>query len=248
MGILDFWKRNTQEGVAPSAGSTAASVTQEEPWSDSARDDLEQALRDAIWGEVRLNRHEPDATLEMCREVHIEDQAPESEWASLLRFAESQIAVAAATHAKEKAQWPSETDCDRLDQAQEALRERGILFWQASPCCDTCSGSELPERVAFIEQRYPGFGESLKGYAFFIDQNLPEMLSESSQISVYLAYGWFVPRGTTVSDEGYRAQALEIAAEVCDCIRRQGLDVHWNGDFSQKIRVSLNWQRRELLQ
>ncbi len=184
----------------------------------------------------------------MCREAHIEDQAPEIEWQALLSFAESQIESAAAAHAKEKAQWPSETDCDRLDQAQEALSERGILFWQASPCCDTCSGSELPERIALIEQHHPGFSESLRGYAFFIDQSLPEMLSESSQISVYLAYGWFVPQGTTVSDDGYRAQALQIAAEVCDCIRQRGLDVHWNGEFSQKIRVSLNWQRRTPLQ
>lgn len=248
MGILDFWKRRKEERPAPAAVSAEASATQDHPWNDSARDDLEHALRDVILGEVRLNRSEPDAILEICREVHIEDQAPESAWKALLEFAESQIEAATAAHAIEQVQWPTETDCDRMDQAQEALRERGILFWQASPCCDTCSGSELPERAAFVEQHHPGFSKSLRGYTFFIDQNLPEMLSESPQISVYLAYGWFLPKGATVSDDVYETQALEIAAEVCDCLKQHGLEVHWNGEFSQKIRVSLNWQRRTLLQ
>ena len=34
-----------------------------------------------------------------------------------------------------------------------------------------------------------------------------------------------------------------IAQDVCDCAHEQGFEPNWDGDFSRKIGVSLNWQR-----
>ena len=149
--------------------------------------------------------------------------------------------------ASEKNAWPEETACDRLDRVEAALRNRGILLWQVSPCCDTCTGSELPDRIDVIESRYPGFREQVRGYAFFIDQNLPETLAETTQISVYLAYGWFSPDNSEVDPETYEKNALAIAREVCDCLRDEEFEADWDGDFARKIGVSLNWQRRSML-
>jgi hypothetical protein len=140
------------------------------------------------------------------------------------------------------------TDCDRLDRVEDALRDQEILLWQVSPCCDTCTGAELPDRIDVINGRFPGFHDRVRGYAFFIDQNMPEMLAKSTELSVYLAYGWFSPDGSEVAPEVYQKHALGIAREVCEALRDEGFEANWDGDFARKIGVSLNWQRRTKLE
>jgi hypothetical protein len=76
---------------------------------------------------------------------------------------------------------------------------------------------------------------------------LPEMLSESTQLSVYLGYGWLSPDGSEVAAETYQTNTIGIAHEVCECLRAEGFDVDWDGDLARKIGVSINWQRRDLL-
>jgi hypothetical protein len=73
-------------------------------------------------------------------------------------------------------------------------------------------------------------------------------LADTSQISVYLAYGWISPDGTEVTREEYQIHALDIAREVCDCLRGERFEADWNGSFNRKIGVSLNWQRRTMLE
>jgi len=217
-------------------------------WDDRAREDLRETLRSMILGEVRLANREPDDILDFCREVYIEDECPENEWAAFVDFASDELNQAIARLESEAATWPDETDCDRLDRVEAALRERGIVLWQVSPCCDTCSGAELPDRIDDIERRHPGFRENVRGYSFFIEQNMPEMLSESSHVSVYLAYGWFPPDDSEVPDDLYEKQALGIAREVCECLRDEGFEADWDGSLSRKIGLSLNWQRRTMLE
>jgi len=219
-------------------------MSKDPDWDDEARSDLRELLRMIVLGEVRLARADRQGILETCREVYIEDECPEDEWDDFVHFAEEEIDRARSQIIEEQASWPIPTDCDRLDRAEAALRERGILLWQVSPCCDSCTSAELPDRIDEIEQLHPGFRERVRGYAFYIDQTLPESLGESSHISVYLAYGWFAPDGSEVSRAEYEMNALSIAGEVCDCIREAGLEPEWNGDFSRKIGVPLEWRRR----
>ena len=166
---------------------------------------------------------------------------------TFIQFAAHELERAATWLASEQATWPDETDCDRLDRVEVALRERGILLWQVSPCCDTCTGAELPDRIEAINRRYPGFRDRVGGYAFFIDQNMPHMLAENTHVSVYLAYGWFSSDDSEVAHDIYERNALGIAREVCECLRNEGFEANWNGDFARKIGVSLNWQRRTIL-
>jgi hypothetical protein len=216
-------------------------------WNDKSREELCETLRNLILGEVRLTNSGRKDILQTCREVYIEDDCPEDEWDTFVRFAADELAQATAKHAVEQTTWPPETDCDRLDQVEATLRERGILLWQVSPCCDNCTQSELPARIDEIEQRYPGFDERVRGYAFFIDQNMAEMLTESTTLSVCLAYGCFSPDNSGVTLDVYEKNALGIGREVCDCLREYGFEPEWNGEFSRKIVVSLNWQRRIML-
>ena len=216
-------------------------------WNDTSRNDLRETLRNLVLGEVRLGNSSHDDIVEICRDVYIVDECPENEWETFIQFASAELKKAEATHSKEQAGWPAETDCDRLDRVESELRDRGILLWQVSPCCDTCTGGELPDRIDVVESRHPGFRDRVRGYAFFIDQNMADMLSENTEISVYLAYGWFSTDDSSVEPDVYEKNALGIAREVCDCLREQGFVIDWDGSFSKKIGVSLNWQRRTML-
>ena len=215
-------------------------------WNDESRETLRETLRDRVLGEVRLANSDHDDILDLCREVYIEDECPEDERDMFIQFAAEKLEQAVALLDAEQATWPHETDCDRLDRAEAALRAQGILLWQVSPCCDTCTVGEISERTEEMEQRYPGFRERIRGYAFFIDQNMAEMLAESTRLSVYLGYGWLSPDNSDVATDVYEKNALGVAKEVCDCLRQHSLQVDWNGDFSKKIGLSLNWQRRTL--
>jgi hypothetical protein len=222
-------------------------MSNERVWNDDSRDHLRETLRSVILGELRLARRGHEDILEACREVYIQDECPAGDWDEFIQFAADELNRAATRLASENAAWPNETDCDRLDRVEGALRERGILLWQVSPCCDTCTWGELPDRIDVLNRRYPGFRESARGYAFFIDQNMPEMLAAGTRPSVYIGYGWFSTGNSKVAPEVYEKNALGIAREVCECLLNEGFEADWNGSFSRKIGVSLNWQRRAML-
>lgn len=222
-------------------------MSQYPDWNDTSRDQLRETLRRYIRGELRLMKNDHQGILDACRDSYIEDECPESERETFVLFAADELIRTQAQLASEQSAWPAETDCDRLDRVEVALRDRGILLWQVSPCCDTCTLSELPDRIDVINDRYQGFRDLIRGYAFFIDQNMPEMLSDSTKLSVYLGYGWFSPDNSEVSAEIYETNALCIAREVSECLRREGFEVDWDGDLARKIGVSINWQRREML-
>ncbi|MBN2477440.1 MAG: hypothetical protein JXB62_22735 [Pirellulales bacterium] len=228
--------------------TTPNTMTEDSTWNDTTRSDLREALRNHVVGELRLANSDHDEIIQACREVYIEDECPEDEWESFVRFATEELRKADSAHSAAQATWPRETDCDRLDHVEATLRDRGILLWQVSPCCDTCTFGELPDRIDEIDRRYPGFRGNVRGYAFFIDQNMADMLATDTDISVYLAYGWFSQDDSSVAPEVYKQNALGIAREVCDCLREHGFKPNWDGSFSNKIGVSLNWQRRTMLQ
>jgi hypothetical protein len=169
--------------VLETAGETL--MSQEHDWNDEARDELRATLQWFILGEVRLAKYDYEEILETCREVYILDECPQSEESTFTQFAADELNRVIAQVETEKSAWPAETDCDRLDRVEAALRERGILLWQVSPCCDTCTVSELPDRIDAVNRRHPGFRDRIRGYCFFIDQNMPEMLSDSTELSVY---------------------------------------------------------------
>jgi hypothetical protein len=216
-----------------------------EDWNDESRTRLRELIRWRMLGELRLGKRSDDEIIQHCVEVYVQDECPEGEWDEFEQFAADEFKRAGAQLALECEAWPKETDCDRMDRVEKALRERGIVLWQVSPCCDTCTCSELGMRIKEIEGRHPGFLEQVRGYAFFIDQNMPEMLADSTEISLYLGYGWIPPEGSQPPDKEREINSLRIAHEVCDCLRAEGVEPDWDGKLSRKIGVKINWQRRE---
>jgi hypothetical protein len=216
-------------------------------WNESAREELRTRIRERILGEIRLARRTDQEIIDTCRDVYISDDCPENEQPAFVEFAAGSLELVKGEHLQLMATWPAVTDCDRLDKADAALRARGILLWQVSPCCDTCTLAEMSGRIDTIIERDPGFSERLRGYAFFIDQNMPHELSERTLIAPYLGYGWYSPDGSNVEPALYEQHALGIANEIRECLQAEGLTVLWDGSFSRKIGVEVNWQRREML-
>jgi hypothetical protein len=245
MGWFDFWKKGKE--VQPSEPLVNNSYSQEEIWDEAARESLKDEIRNRLLGEIRFNRYDQDAILDFCQMVHIEDQAPEDEQEDFSRFAQDELKKVMLVHSEEQQFWPAETDCERLDRVEKDLQSKGILLWQASPCCDTCSNAELPARLEVIEERHPGFRPTLRGYAFYNDQSLPEMLAVTTEVDIYLAYGWVSPEGVEVEQDEYSVKALSIANEIVQSLKDHGFDVKWNGELSQKVEFTLNWQRRNML-
>lgn len=237
-----------QQLPTPKTPLTPNTMPQDSEWNDTTRSELRETLRNFIVGEVRLAKSSHDDIIQTCREVYIEDGCPMEECESFVRFASDELKKAEAEHLAAKATWPPETDCDRLDDVEATLRDRGILLWQVSPCCDSCTVGELPDRIEVLEQRYPGFRNKMRGYAFFIDQNMADMLAEDTAVSVYLGYGWLSEDESSVAPDVYERNALDIAREVCDCLHEHGIEPNWDGSFSKKIGISLNWRRRTMLQ
>ena len=223
-------------------------MAQEQSWTDDDRTELLESIRSAIIGEVRLAKRAKDEIVEYCSEAYIADTCPENEHDKFIQSAADEFNRAVAAHESEKVGWPAVTDCDRLDRVEVALRDRGIIFWQASPCCDSCTVADLPDRIELINNRHSGFRSRVRGYAFFIDQTLPEQLADDTQLTVCLAYGWFSPDDSKVDPNAYEAKALGIAREVCECLRAEGFEPDWEGSFDRKIRAKVNWQRRTKLE
>jgi hypothetical protein len=222
-------------------------MTEEQIWDDNARAELREALSRTILGEQRLAKNDRADILDSYCADRIRDECPEDEWDAFFAYSASEFdRIEADLHA-EQASWPAETDCDRLDRVEATLLERNIVMWQASPCCDTCTRAEFQGRIDALDIRSPGLDDRIRGYCFFIDQNLPEMLTENTELSIYFAYGWLSPDRQPVEPEVYEKNALAIAHEVCECLRSEGFEVEWDGSFSKKFGTTLDWRRKNML-
>lgn len=204
-----------------------------------------------LLGRLRLFKDSPEYILELCADTCLDPDCQAVQRDTFLQFAREELHRIEEQLANERTSWAVQTDCDRLDRVEAALRRRGILLWQASPCCDSCTLGDMSQRVETTETRFPGFARGMRGYAFFIDQNVPEALEESTVLSVYFAYGALTLNELTASQaspEYADEDHLAIAREVCDCLRTNGFEVDWNGELSRKIGVCVNWQRRTRLE
>ncbi len=221
-------------------------MTDSHQWDEQARQDLRTQLCIEIRGRLRLGNDEHEEILDRCTDL-IEEECPDDEQEVFQQFANDEFSLAETQIRTEQATWPTETDGDRLDRVEQVLLESGIIFWQVSPCCDSCTIAEFGERIAELEEDYPGIEAKARGYAFFIDQNMPELLAKNSQIELHVGFGWFPPDQTDSSKQRYEQEALSIAREVCETLRAENFVVNWNETLDHKIALSLNWQRRDLL-
>src|SRR4029079_1351153 len=83
--------------------------------------------------------------------------------ALLKRIAAVETDKAFAAHLDAQREWPSVTDCDRLDRAFADLNGRGIVARQNFACCSNCGHAEIGEEIDAEKER----GTKVIGYTFF---------------------------------------------------------------------------------
>ncbi|HEU4325609.1 MAG TPA: hypothetical protein VFS21_20890 [Roseiflexaceae bacterium] len=159
---------------------------------------------------------------------YLEDQAdPE-----LLRpHAERMVGEVLEQHLRDQMEWPSITDCDRLDLAFALLERAGVVCRQNFTCCGSCGSAEIGGEI----EVYESAGGRARGYAFFHQQDTDSAVEDGG--GLYLAYG-------AVEDGEEVGVAIGRAIEAA--LQQYGLETSWSGQLSQRIFVRLNWQRRRL--
>lgn len=191
---------------------------------DPSEDDLREDIRHTVAAMVAAGFR----TLEDIQ-LAADDIASESDdAASLEAFAAEEIEAALKRHRQIEATWKGLTDCERLDQAFEELEHTGIVCRQDYSCCGNCGAAEIVSECDDIEQD----GGRVRGYAFYHEQDT-EGATEGR--GLYLSYG---------AAEGSEAAALEIAREIVAVLQSHGLNTRWDGSWSKRIAVTLEWRRR----
>jgi hypothetical protein len=140
---------------------------------------------------------------------------------------ERRTAVLLEAHRQAQATWVGPTDCDRLDDAFEALDAEGIVARQHFSCCSNCGHSEIWGEIE--EARQDG---EVAGYVFY---HMQDTESARGYGQLCLAYG---------SVEGSEAATAEVGRRIVAALEEAGLKTEWDGSPKRRILVSLDWKRR----
>jgi len=123
--------------------------------------------------------------------------------------------------------WPSVTDCDRLDSVFCRLHEYGI-------CALGNTGYEMSDgypEVAEVVANVPT--NHYHGYCFYHGQDVEGALA---------AQGLWIAFGALDDDE---RRGVAVGRTVVDALVEAGFDVAWDGSISKRISIpKFSWQRR----
>lgn len=158
----------------------------------------------------------------------VEILSDEADTAVLHIHASRMTAEVLADQLAEQQFWPAVTDCDRLDAAFLALEDAGIVCRQNFTCCGTCGVAEIWDEIEATREA----GANVGGYAFYHMQDTWHAVEGDG---MYLSYGAVV--------EG-EAAALAVGHEVVAALERHGLRTDWNGQWTRRIGITLDWKRR----
>lgn len=182
-----------------------------------------------IMHEVAAGFSSRQQIIELAVERH-QDDASESELRALARELAGSVFH---RHLKSQLGWPLVTDCDRLDIAFALLAEKGIVTRHHFDC-DGDEEGEDDEDIIDEMDRVIAAGHRARGYAFYHQQDTEAVVDGN---------GLCISFGTGSRDESEQA-ALRIGNEVADALRQQGLAVDWDGTWSRRISVWMDWKRR----
>lgn len=135
-------------------------------------------------------------------------------------------------HRKREAErdWPTVTDCDRLDLVFESLTTRGILTRHRC-------GLTIQDGLEVIEQLYDEAGEQkprLTGYCFYHLQDMEAAMW--GKIGLWLAFGGF---------PSTYEQAAQVGLVVREEFERVGFTVVWDGTPGSRILLKeFRWRKR----
>lgn len=130
----------------------------------------------------------------------------------------------------EEINWVSPTDCERIDRAFLELNQMGIVAKQNFSCCNNCGHKR-------IERAVRKAGKKAWGYAFFHAQDTDAAVATGE---LNITFGAVDKQ----SEQAFEC-ALEVGKKVADALKRNGLNVDWDGSYMQRIGITgIKWQRR----
>jgi hypothetical protein len=197
---------------------------------DSTLEDLRTRARQAIYG----GYEEPSQVVEGLLELVEYDPETEAVVASNRSAAAAEVAAivreTGAKYLAESAEWPPETDCDRLRSAFHALDSADIAA-RENVGYDM---SDVRYEMEEIVRELVGSGRQIRGWVSFHGQDVERAVDGGG---LYLAYAPF----DSASDEAWKS----VGAEIADSLRQAGLEVTWNGNPDQRIHLAaIRWQNR----
>jgi hypothetical protein len=148
---------------------------------------------------------------------------------SIESYARADLQDVLVDYRAEQRGWPSVTDCDRLDDAFAELEATGVVSRQNFWCCGTCGLAAIGEQMEASASQ----GIDARGYAFYHEQDTESAVEGRG---IYLYYG---------SVYGADERSLEIAREIQEVLHRHGLRTEWNGSLQKRIKVQMDWKRRQ---
>jgi hypothetical protein len=143
---------------------------------------------------------------------------------------EAAVDEAIAKHAEAKRSWPEVTDCDRLDKAFDAIKERGIIALQNTGYTQSDGYDDFrevyrasPDKAAII------------GYCFYHGQDLERAVAGDGLV---LAFG-------PVDGRQEQAKGPAIGRLIVEELKHAGFEVVWDGTFDHRIQIPrFEWKKR----
>jgi hypothetical protein len=200
------------------------------PTDEQSMEFLRANTRALVWGGF----HTRDEIIEMLPEVSGVD-ADESVLAPLVD------AEFGLKRAAEK-EWPERTDCDRLDEAFEALNRRGIFARQYQGYTQGDGEADLSEALQEAKSR----GGKFTGYCFYTAQDV-EGLIEGGR-GLCLAFGTNLEQVDEVREAlgmPNNVGAVEAGKEIVRTLGEFGFETTWDGTPETRIEIRhIDWKRR----
>ena len=187
---------------------------------------LSPEVIDQMRTQVRCGFYDKERLMALfCEELYAPDDLSPAEVSEALDHELEQLK-------HEQASWPSETDCDRLDQAFEAMIERGLIALQNAGYTQSDGYEEVSEAYIDVEDE-----DQIIGYCFYHGQDLERAVRGGG---LDVAFGPPDPE-----DEETKGQI--VGRLICEELERVGFQVKWDGTFKDRILIpKILWQRRTL--
>lgn len=126
--------------------------------------------------------------------------------------------------------WPAVTDCDRLDQAFDALEALGVIALQNV-------GYTLADGIADVNGEFidRGLPDEVSGYCFYHGHDLERAVGGGA---LMIAFGQFD------DTPGSLERTAAVGRIVRDTLEQHGFTVTWDGDADVRLKVAIDWKRR----
>ena len=127
----------------------------------------------------------------------------------------------------EEANWPGETDYDRLAKAFDKLHEEGVCALHNAGYTMSGGLEAVTEAVAQASAR------RYRSYCFYHSQDMERAIKGNG---LYLAFG---------SLDGDETLSVEVGKAIVSALQANELEVEWNGGTKDRIFLpKITWQKR----